>query len=115
MSSQDAPRAANVIAQGRVTCLHIGRDTFEEVLGSLQDIIDEDRQRRELACSAKSSQIYNDAMKSMEALADLRLNDLQWKQHVVDLDLGHMGMTLCAIDGDIYTLKIVSKEKIARV
>ena len=23
-----------------------------------------------------------------------------------------MGMTLCAIDGDIYTLKIVSKEKI---
>ena len=109
---QDAPRAANVIAQGPVTCLHIGRVTFEEVLGSLQDIIDEDRQRRELACSAKSSQIYNEAMKSMEALADLRLNDLQWKQHVIDLDLGHMGMTKCAIDNDIYALKIVSKEQI---
>ena len=109
---QDAPRAANVIAQGRVVCLHIGRVTFEEVLGPLQDIIDEDRQRRELACSAKSSQIYNEAMRSMEALADLRLNDLQWKQHVIDLDLGHMGMTLCAIDNDMYTLKIVSKQQI---
>ena len=40
-------RAANVIAQGAVICLTIGRDVFEEILGPLQDIIDYDRRRRE--------------------------------------------------------------------
>ena len=40
-------RAANVIAQGPVVCLHIGRSHFEEILGPLQDIIDNDRRKRE--------------------------------------------------------------------
>eukprot|EP00644_Phytophthora_capsici_P014582 jgi/Phyca11/124684/e_gw1.54.40.1 len=35
----DAPRAANVISVGRTKLLQVGRREFEEVLGSLQDMI----------------------------------------------------------------------------
>lgn len=43
----DAPRAANVISVGRTKLLQVGRREFEEVLGSLQDMIEADRQQRE--------------------------------------------------------------------
>ena len=43
----NAPRAANVVARGPVKALYINRDAFEEVLGPLQAIIDEDRKWRE--------------------------------------------------------------------
>ncbi|RHY35240.1 hypothetical protein DYB32_000303, partial [Aphanomyces invadans] len=43
----DAPRAANVISVGRTKLLQIGRQTFEEILGPLQQIIDNDRAQRE--------------------------------------------------------------------
>lgn len=48
-----APRAANVIAVSKVRLLYIGRAVFEEVLGPLAAIIDEDRARRE-AMAAES-------------------------------------------------------------
>lgn len=41
------PRAANIVALQKCTCLQIGKAAFEEVLGPLQPIIDEDRKRRE--------------------------------------------------------------------
>lgn len=47
-------RAANVIAEGRVSLLYIGRAAFEEVLGPLQDIIDSDRKHRELIADQRS-------------------------------------------------------------
>ena len=40
-------RAANVIADGRVDLLYIGREAFEEILGPLQSLIDEERKQRE--------------------------------------------------------------------
>ncbi|KAG9416297.1 WD repeat-containing protein 63 [Aphanomyces cochlioides] len=43
----DAPRAANVISVGRTKLLQIGRQAFEEILGPLQQIIDNDRAQRE--------------------------------------------------------------------
>ncbi|EQC32468.1 AGC protein kinase [Saprolegnia diclina VS20] len=43
----DAPRAANVISVGRTKLLQIGRQAFEEILGPLQKIIDNDRAQRE--------------------------------------------------------------------
>jgi cAMP-dependent protein kinase regulator len=54
------PRAASVrvlhAAEGGdaegARCLHIGRAAFEEVLGSLRDIIDADRKEREVAAAA---------------------------------------------------------------
>lgn len=43
----DAPRAANVISVGRTKLLQVGRREFEEVLGSLQEMIETDRLQRE--------------------------------------------------------------------
>lgn len=50
-----APRAANVIAVSKVRLLYIGRAVFEEVLGPLAAIIDEDRARREAMASESIS------------------------------------------------------------
>ncbi len=46
------PRAANVIAKTNVKVLFIGKQAFDEVLGSLTDIINEDRLRREALATA---------------------------------------------------------------
>ena len=44
------PRSANVIAASQaLKCLYISKPAFEEVLGPLQDILDDDRRRREAA------------------------------------------------------------------
>lgn len=48
------PRAANVIASSKCVCLQIGKTAFEEVLGPLQPIIDEDRLRREALATQAS-------------------------------------------------------------
>tara|TARA_B110000091_G_C13563569_1_gene369597 strand:+ start:168 stop:701 length:534 start_codon:yes stop_codon:yes gene_type:complete len=41
------PRAASVIAVSSLTCLQISRNTFEDVLGPLQTLIEDDQKRRE--------------------------------------------------------------------
>jgi serine/threonine protein kinase len=41
------PRAANVIASRRTTCLIVNKEVFESLLGSLEALIDKDRKRRE--------------------------------------------------------------------
>jgi len=51
----DAPRAATVKAVGPTKCLMIGRAAFEQALGPLESIIDQDRRRRERAASGASS------------------------------------------------------------
>lgn len=48
----DEPRAANVIAKTDVKLLSISKSNFEEVLGPLADIIDEDRKQREAMANA---------------------------------------------------------------
>jgi len=51
----NAKRAANVIAKGRVKCLSISRNVFEEVLGPLQHIINSDRKWRERSVQHKEA------------------------------------------------------------
>ena len=46
------PRAANVIADRRTTCLYMSKEMFEQNLGSLQEIIDKDRKSE---CRAASN------------------------------------------------------------
>jgi CRP-like cAMP-binding protein len=43
---ESKPRAANVVATSNTRVLFIGKSAFEEVLGPLSKIIDEDRIRR---------------------------------------------------------------------
>ena len=48
-----APRAANVKAvKGKITCAEINKKSFEEVLGPLSRLIQEDREKREKAAYA---------------------------------------------------------------
>nr|CCA19237.1 cGMPdependent protein kinase putative [Albugo laibachii Nc14] len=44
---KEAPRAANVISVGRTKLLRIARREFEQILGSLQEMIDSDSRQRE--------------------------------------------------------------------
>lgn len=50
------PRAANVIARMPTKVLFIGKTAFEEVMGPLAHIIDEDRRRREAAAAVVLAQ-----------------------------------------------------------
>eukprot|EP00239_Pterosperma_sp_CCMP1384_P005868 CAMPEP_0197853594 /NCGR_PEP_ID=MMETSP1438-20131217/23022_1 /TAXON_ID=1461541 /ORGANISM="Pterosperma sp., Strain CCMP1384" /LENGTH=1036 /DNA_ID=CAMNT_0043468065 /DNA_START=138 /DNA_END=3245 /DNA_ORIENTATION=+ len=76
----NAKRAANVIAKGRVKCLHIGRDAFEEVLGPLQNIINEDRKYREKAAELKQQALKRPSMMQTKRVAgeDLKLLDVMY-------------------------------------
>ena len=66
------PRAANVIALSpQVKLLHISKYAFEEVLGPLQEIIDADRQRRELV--AKDMKLQQEA----EGLVGVTISDFE--------------------------------------
>ena len=70
----NARRAANVVALNKVHCVHIGRTTFEEVLGPLQGIIDADRRWREKAAILKESQLRRPSVAQMLSfvLGDLK-------------------------------------------
>eukprot|EP01039_Chlorochromonas_danica_P011259 gene11259-12558_t len=66
---ESKPRAANVIAVTDIKVLYIGKTAFEEVLGPLAQIIDEDRARREAAAAAKLSAPHNLSELSIEGIA----------------------------------------------
>ena len=51
--SAAAPRAANVIACGKLKCLYISKDAFEEVLGPLRAIIEADMLQREAVAQGR--------------------------------------------------------------
>lgn len=53
----DTPRSADVIAVGAVTCLKLDRKPFEEVLGPLQQLLDEEASRRRKHLDAKRGQV----------------------------------------------------------
>jgi CRP-like cAMP-binding protein len=52
---EDKPRAANVIATSEIKVLFIGKTAFDMTLGSLAQIIDNDRKKREAIAAAKHS------------------------------------------------------------
>lgn len=60
------PRAANVIAARRTTCLHLSKDMFEQNLGSLQAIIDQDRKKREHIAELRSQQQAQHGLEGVE-------------------------------------------------
>ncbi|KAJ0405767.1 hypothetical protein P43SY_003617 [Pythium insidiosum] len=92
----DAPRAANVISVGRTKLLQVGRREFEEVLGSLQDMIEADRQQREARHNfetAVKNLIYSPAVRRNSViLGPLRPQDMKFRSVVQTTDTGYLAI-----------------------
>jgi len=100
-----APRAANVIAMGRLKCLHISKDAFEEVLGPLQNIINDDRAAREKVAMQKQLQ------QETEGLASVARKDLEMVGLAVEIYHGQLVLVKHKQQGQEYSLKAISKAK----
>lgn len=99
-----APRAANVIAVGKLKCLHISKDAFEEVLGPLQNIINDDRAAREKVAMQKQLQ------QETEGLAAVARKDLKMVGLAVEIYHGQLVLVKHKL-GQEYTLKAISKSQ----
>ena len=97
------PRAANVIAATKLKCFYISKDAFEEVLGSLQAIIDEDRKWREKV--AVSKQLQAEA----EGLAGVDFTS--FSVNGVAMTNDPSCFVLATHKGREYTVKAISKTK----
>ena len=100
------PRAANVIATGDrpLKLLYISKDAFEEVLGSLQEIIDMDRQYREDVALKKQLQ------QESEGLANVSIENFQLEASAAALE--PFQYVLAKTNGREYTIKCSSKQKV---
>jgi serine/threonine protein kinase len=98
------PRAANVIAEQKLKCLQISKDGFEEVLGSLQAIIDDDRKWRERI--AQSKQLLQEA----EGLLNEDFSTFTVQGQVFSSDM--FTMVLAEHNSKTYTIKALSKAKV---
>jgi len=100
------PRAASVSASTPCKLLYISKDAFEEVLGSLQEIIDFDRQTREKIAHQKA------LAQEQEGLANVSVTALCEGIEGVSCELSPFQYTLCKVKGREYTLKVASKTKV---
>lgn len=117
----DAPRAANVISVGRTKLLQVGRREFEEVLGSLQDMIEADRQQREARHSfetAVKNLIYSpNAMGSRRnsmAMGPLRPQDMRFRYVLQPTDFGFLAVYQGVSDTKrFFTVNVFSLQQVA--
>lgn len=117
----DAPRAANVISVGRTKLLQVGRREFEEVLGSLQDMIEADRQQREARHTfetAVKNLIYSPTVRRNSlVLGPLRPQDMKFRCVVQTTDFGYLAVYQGATETqrfytvNVFSLKQVKKDK----
>ena len=103
----EEPRAATVTASGDVTCLYIGRKAFEEVLGPLADLINDDRGKREAQAMSKAA--INETQKA-EGLVGVQLSDLEERCTTSKWGSGAFSLVKCKINNKIYTVKRVDKK-----
>jgi CRP-like cAMP-binding protein/serine/threonine protein phosphatase PrpC len=110
------PRAANVIAVGTTKCLYIGRHAFEEVLGPLQDIIDEDRKQREAVEMKKQRRrkmtVFQKDLRQCTKLEDTKRADLDFLRSIRNGEMGDISLYVHKKDTNVYTLKTFSKAKV---
>jgi CRP-like cAMP-binding protein len=113
-------RAANVVAQTlkgkaqdgkehatKLKCLYISKDAFEEVLGPLQAIIDEDRKWREKVAEAQRNR------EDKEKLSNCKLGDFAVQGGaLVSAATFQLHLVKNASTGAEYTLKSLSKQAV---
>ena len=100
------PRAASVWASTTVKLLYISKDAFEEVLGSLQEIIDYDRRAREKIAQQKAM------AQEQEGLANISTQNLCDAMEGISATSEPFQYTLCKLKGREYTIKVASKAKV---
>ena len=89
---------------GKLKCLHISKDAFEEVLGPLQNIINDDRAAREKVAMQKQLQ------QETEGLASVARKDLEMVGLAVEIYHGQLVLVKHR-QGQEYTLKAISKSQ----
>mmetsp|Transcript_2317 Transcript_2317/g.5349 ORF Transcript_2317/g.5349 Transcript_2317/m.5349 type:complete len:1111 (-) Transcript_2317:279-3611(-) len=72
------PRAASVLAVGKTVCFHISKDSFEQVLGPLSDIIARHGRKRELQSLAAAEMPSRCAMLGIK-FEDVPVDEIQPK------------------------------------
>jgi serine/threonine protein phosphatase PrpC/CRP-like cAMP-binding protein len=98
------PRAANVVADRRTTCLYLSKDIFEQHLGSLQAIIDDDRKQREhIAKRRRDLQVE-------AGVEHVDLRDFTLQGVAQDSSFGQWVLAKHTASGNEFTIKAVSKE-----
>ncbi|KAG3219985.1 hypothetical protein PC129_g9250 [Phytophthora cactorum] len=117
----DAPRAANVISVGRTKLLQVGRREFEEVLGSLQEMIEADRLQREARHNFETSVknlIYSPAAhgarRNSMAMGPLRPQDMRFRYVVQQTDFGFLALYQGVSDTKrFFTVNVFSFQQVA--
>ncbi|ETO69629.1 AGC protein kinase [Phytophthora nicotianae P1976] len=117
----DAPRAANVISVGRTKLLQVGRREFEEVLGSLQDMIEADRLQREARHNfetAVKNLIYSPAAhgarRNSMVMGPLRPQDMRFRYVVQQTDFGFLAVYQGVSDTKrFFTVNVFSFQQVA--
>ncbi|KAL4087826.1 hypothetical protein PRIC1_012257 [Phytophthora ramorum] len=117
----DAPRAANVISVGRTKLLQVGRREFEEVLGSLQDMIEADRLQREARHNfetAVKNLIYSPAAhgsrRNSMAMGPLRPQDMRFRYVLQPTDFGFLALYQGVSDAKrFFTVNVFSLQQVA--
>lgn len=113
----DAPRAANVISVGRTKLLQVGRREFEEVLGSLQDMIAADRQQREARHNFKTAVkniIYSPQTRRHSLVrTPLRSADMKFRFVVQTTDFGYLAVFQGSTEHDRFvTVNVFSLKQV---
>jgi len=104
---QNEKRAANVIANSKLKCLYISKKIFEEVLGPLQSIIDEDRIKREAIAQKKLR------MTKEEGLQGVDVPKLRSAMEGVSCECHPFQYALCKLDATHeFTVKIATKARV---
>jgi len=107
---QYGARKANVVAtSAKLKCLYISKEAFEEVLGPLQDIIDDDRKAREKIALTKQLQAES------EGLASVAKGDFSAIAVASTFDSGVMGVAKHKTTGRDYTIKVINKTKASQL
>ena len=97
------PRAANVIADRRTTCLYMSKQMFEKNLGPLQAIIDKDRKQREHVAKRRR------ALQVELGVEHVELGDFALQGVATEPDFGQWVLATCK--GAAFTIKAVSKQR----
>ncbi|DAZ96598.1 TPA: hypothetical protein N0F65_000164, partial [Lagenidium giganteum] len=115
----DAPRAANVISVGRTKLLQVGRREFEEVLGSLQEMIEADRQQREARHNFETTVknlIYSPTVRRNSViLGPLRPQDIKFRCVVQTTDTGYLATYQGVSETNrFYTVNVISLKQVKK-
>ncbi|KAF1776373.1 Cyclic nucleotide-binding-like [Phytophthora cactorum] len=110
----DAPRAANVISVGRTKLLQVGRREFEEVLGSLQEMIEADRLQREARHNFETSPGRAWRKTQLDGHGPLRPQDMRFRYVVQQTDFGFLALYQGVSDTKrFFTVNVFSFQQVA--